>query len=140
MEIRCHPPVMGVCSCDERERNMKMHGSRKKIIRTTLLIAAMCGWVLPGVSTADTRKAQKKAVARVNDSYISVEDFRRQFSIAQQQFARQGIPLDEEGMVRLRTDVLEDMIDNQLLFQEGRKSTTSPGQAVTIFRLSFSTT
>jgi peptidyl-prolyl cis-trans isomerase C len=100
---------------------MKTRCSKRKTMFASLLLVAVYVCVLPGISTADTRKAKKNAVARVNDSYISREDYQRQFSIAQQQFIRQGVPLDEEAMVLLSTEVLEDLIDNQLLFQEGKK-------------------
>jgi peptidyl-prolyl cis-trans isomerase C len=98
-----------------------MHCQRKKTTLTSLLLAAIFASVLPGILTADTGKAKKSAVARVNDSYIPREDYLRQFNIAQQQFIRQGVPLDEERMVILRSEVLEDLIDNRLLFQESRK-------------------
>jgi peptidyl-prolyl cis-trans isomerase C len=100
---------------------MGLFNGRKKTLLVRILLGTIVGCVLPGVSAADDVKAKKNAVARVNDSYISQEDYQRQFSIAQQQLIRQGVPLDEEGNERLSTEVLENLIDNQLLFQESRE-------------------
>jgi peptidyl-prolyl cis-trans isomerase C len=100
---------------------MGLYVRRKKTLLAGVLLVMSIGCALPGVSVADDRKEKKNVVARVNDSYISQEDYKRQFSIAQQQLIRQGMALDEAENKRLSTEVLENLIDNQLLFQESRK-------------------
>ena len=73
------------------------------------------------VRAVDTGTTEKDAVARVNGSFISITSYKRQFTIAQQQLFQQGMSLDEDGMSQLAVDVLRNLIDNELLFQEGRK-------------------
>ena len=77
--------------------------------------------VSAGVSAADTESDKKNAVARVNGDFITREDYQRQFNIAQQQLLRQGVPLDDAGLKRLRNEVLENLIDNELLFEESER-------------------
>jgi len=96
------------------------HGKWNALLPSLLLLAlAIVGTAM--ISAADTRVGKKNAVARVNSTFISKEDYQRQFSIARQQLLRRGVPLDEAGMKRLGDEVLEDLIDNELLFQESRK-------------------
>jgi len=96
------------------------HGKWNALLSSLLLLAlAIVGTAM--ISAADTRVGKKNAVARVNSTFISKEDYQRQFSIARQQLLRRGVPLDEAGMKRLGDEVLEDLIDNELLFQESRK-------------------
>lgn len=60
-------------------------------------------------------------VARVNGTSISKTAFDRQMNISRQQFLRQGMIPDEEQMKRLRSQVLEDLVSNELLYQESQK-------------------
>jgi peptidyl-prolyl cis-trans isomerase C len=84
--------------------------------------------VSAGVSTADTESDKKNAVARVNGDFITSEDYQRQFKIAQQQLIRQGVPLDDEGLKLLRKEVLENLIDNELLFEESKRRGHAAGE------------
>ncbi len=62
-----------------------------------------------------------KEVASVNGTPISKTAFTRQMNIARQQFLRQGMIPDEEQTKRMQLQVLEDLISNELLYQESQK-------------------
>ena len=86
-----------------------------------LVLVTVIAVVSAGVYAADTESDKKNAVARVNGGFITREDYQRQFNIAQQQLLRQGVPLDDAGLKRLRNEVLENLIDNELLFEESKR-------------------
>ncbi len=100
---------------------MKTEHRKWNALLPSLLLMTLAIVVTATISAADTKVGKKNAVARVNSTFISKEDYQRQFSIARQQLLRRGVPLDEAGMKRLGDEVLEDLIDNELLFQESRK-------------------
>jgi len=62
-----------------------------------------------------------REIATVNGAPISKTAFDRQMNIARQQFFKQGMLPDEEQMKRIREQVLEDLISNELLYQESLK-------------------
>jgi peptidyl-prolyl cis-trans isomerase C len=86
-----------------------------------LILAGAAFGVPAGLKADDTDGEQSTPVARVNGDVISKGEYTRQFSIAQQQLLRQGMPLDEAGLKRLSGEVLENMIDNELLYAESKK-------------------
>jgi peptidyl-prolyl cis-trans isomerase C len=78
--------------------------------------------VIPAALPADdTEDANTVAVAMVNGDIIPRDEYRRQLSIAREQLLRQGMPLDDAGLERLSGEVLENMIDNELLYSESKK-------------------
>jgi peptidyl-prolyl cis-trans isomerase C len=86
-----------------------------------LVFISLITAVSAGVSAADTESDKKNAVARVNGDFITREAYQRQFNFAQQQLLSQGVPLDDASLKRLRNEVLENLIDNELLFEEGNR-------------------
>jgi peptidyl-prolyl cis-trans isomerase C len=95
--------------------------SRKSRMLFAGMMLAAALIVFPAVIHAvDTELTEKDSVARVNGRYISLIAYQRQFRIAKQQMQQQGMYLDEAGMNRLAGDVLRSLIDNELLFQEGK--------------------
>jgi peptidyl-prolyl cis-trans isomerase C len=62
-----------------------------------------------------------REIASVNGIPILKIAFDRQMNIARQQFYRQGMLPDEEQMKQIRAQVLEDLISNELLYQESQK-------------------
>jgi len=86
-----------------------------------LVLISVITAVSAGVSAADNESDRENAVARVNGDFITREDYQRQFNIAQGQLLRQGVPLDDAGLRRLRNEVLENLIDNELLFEESKR-------------------
>jgi peptidyl-prolyl cis-trans isomerase C len=79
-----------------------------------ILIAAIALMLPAGKANAD----DDEVVARVNGETISSDRFERQLNITQQQARRQGVVLDEQGLLLLKRDVLENLIDNEVLYQE----------------------
>ena len=93
---------------------------RKVRLCCVVLVVSMAA--LPaGAFADDIENNNKDTVARVNGDIITTEEYRRQLSIARQQFLRQGMPLDDAGVERLGGEVLENMIDNELLYSESKK-------------------
>ena len=86
-----------------------------------LVLISVITAVSAGVSAADNESDRENAVARVNGDFITREDYQRQFNIAQGQLLRQGVPIDDAGLKRLRNEVLENLIDNELLFEESKR-------------------
>ena len=60
-------------------------------------------------------------VARVNERPISKTAFDRQMNVARQQLLRQGMIPDEEQTKQMQSQVLEDLINTELLYQESKK-------------------
>jgi peptidyl-prolyl cis-trans isomerase C len=81
---------------------------------TIILLAVITLMLVTGRADAENGNV----VARVNDKTITSDQFERQFGITQQQARRQGVILDEQGLVQLKEDVLENLIDNEVLYQE----------------------
>ncbi len=65
------------------------------------------------------KKTPEKAVT-VNDTMISYKDFERRLSYYMQRLNKQE-PLSEEMQANIRSDVLDDLINQELLFQESGK-------------------
>ncbi len=96
----------------------------------------MAGWMWIGaadpVSAQEAKKqdsaavqkadaAPESPVATVNGEKISKAQLDRELAGIQGRMARQGQPMPEEGLVQIRGQVLDQMIGEELLFQESRK-------------------
>jgi len=61
-------------------------------------------------------------VAVVNGSVITRKDFNREVGRIQRRFLRMGRPLTGSQLAKIKEVVLENLINNELLYQESRKS------------------
>ncbi len=66
--------------------------------------------------------AKPGVVATVNGSEIATEDFSRELNRVERLFLNTGKPLTCAQIARLRTEVVEGMVRQELLYQESRKS------------------
>ena len=76
--------------------------------------------VMAGLATEAEK--QEKNVAQVNDTMISVDQFDAEFNRIKQRLAMMGQSFDDQQLSVMRKDVLENMINAELLFQESKKS------------------
>ncbi len=96
-----------------------MKTKKKKRIFTRIgiflltMTISFSAWVSNGLS--------EDVVALVNGKSITRVDFERQVRITQQQLLQKGQFLNATQMEDLRVKVLENLIDNELLYQESQK-------------------
>jgi len=64
---------------------------------------------------------ETRNAASVNGSVITVQELDREFDLLAQRMARQGLPIAEEKADDVRSSVLENLINVELLSQESRK-------------------
>ena len=71
----------------------------------------------------------KGKIAVVNGSVITQEDFDREMGRVRQQFLRSGKPLIDSQIPKIKKEVLENLIDFELLYQESRKKAIKVDEA-----------
>jgi peptidyl-prolyl cis-trans isomerase C len=77
------------------------------------------------------KQSSDEKVAIVNGTVITREDFDREMGRVRQQFARMGRPLTNDQLSGVEKRILENLITNELLFQETeRKGIKAGKQAV----------
>jgi len=84
-----------------------------------LVIAVSLAWIaLPELALE--KQPSEVAVAVVNGSAITQEYFDRQMSRVQQRLLSMGTPLIDSQISEIKKEVLEDLINHELLYQESQ--------------------
>ena len=78
--------------------------------------------VLPVSAGAGKKQMPEEYAAKVNGSVVTWEFFERAVNQVEQRFARMGKPLSDSQLSEIKKDVLEELINRELLFQESQKS------------------
>jgi peptidyl-prolyl cis-trans isomerase C len=106
---------------------------RRRYILTAVLVAALIWLGLAGPVSAQEAKTEDQAatqeagaapdtpVAAVNGETISRGQLDRELAGIQGRMARQGQPVPDGALAQIRGQVLDQMIGEELLFQESRK-------------------
>jgi peptidyl-prolyl cis-trans isomerase C len=106
---------------------------RRRYILTAVLVAALIWLGLAGPVSAQEAKTEDQAatqeagaapdtpVAAVNGETISKGQLDRELAGIQGRMARQGQPVPDGALAQIRGQVLDQMIGEELLFQESRK-------------------
>jgi len=85
-----------------------------------LATAIILSWIaLPALALE--KKSSEGPVAVVNGSEITQEDFNRQMSHVQQRLASMGRPLIDSQISEVKKEVLENLINRELLYQESQR-------------------
>jgi len=71
---------------------------------------------------ADEKKVADDKIAVVNGTVISREDFNRMIDPIQKRMEMQGSEQDKARLPEIRKNVLENLVNRELLLQEGKKS------------------
>jgi peptidyl-prolyl cis-trans isomerase C len=74
-----------------------------------------------GSTFAGQPEPMVEKLAVVNGIVITKVDFDRKLNQVKQHILRQGQQISDERLAQIKTDILETMINEELLFQEGRK-------------------
>jgi len=94
----------------------------KKYGRRIYMLLAVTGlalFALPALVLGKPAPIGKVAV--VNGTFITQEEFDREVGGRQQQRASRGKRLNDVELQRMKKDVLENMINTELLYQESKK-------------------
>jgi peptidyl-prolyl cis-trans isomerase C len=84
------------------------------------LLALAPAWIAsPSWSAEDGSLPDKAAV--VNGAVIAQEDFENEMSRVQRIFLSRGTPLNDSQLPAIKMEVLENLIDRELLYQESQK-------------------
>jgi peptidyl-prolyl cis-trans isomerase C len=97
-----------------------------KLVKT-MMLAIICALLLTGTSLAEEKKPAADKVATdkaavVNGTVITREEFNRVIEPIQQSMQAQGADKDPSKVSEIRKKVLENIIDQELLLQESKKS------------------
>ncbi|MFC1863161.1 peptidylprolyl isomerase [Thermodesulfobacteriota bacterium] len=84
----------------------------------TALISLFC---ITSLLQAKDEDPAEKAVATVNGAILTETDLSREIEGVRQQAARRGEVLDESRITKIKYDILESLIDQELLYQESKK-------------------
>jgi hypothetical protein len=71
---------------------------------------------------AESKKGRGDKAATVNGVVITQKAFDREISQFQQQFARQGRKVKAAQLAKIKKDILKNLIDRELLYQESKKN------------------
>lgn len=82
-----------------------------------MLVAVLSLALIFPASAEEEPSAKEKKVAIVNGTAIIKADFDREMNRAKQRFAQTGKPLKGAQLVKLKKRILEDLIDQELLYQ-----------------------
>ena len=96
-----------------------MKSIRTKLVRNIVVLVAVLAVSFPAMA-AETKSSSKKA-AVVNGVVISQEEYAKELGFYLQRFSRQGLQLSEEQVTKLKNDVLENLIEREILYQESQK-------------------
>jgi peptidyl-prolyl cis-trans isomerase C len=91
-----------------------------QIIVWTILVISFLLPAIP-VSADDEKEAKQGQAAVVNGTVISTSDFEREFNIYKNRFTSRNPNLPPYFIAQLRTQVLKEIIDQELLLQASRK-------------------
>ncbi len=86
----------------------------------TLVMTMSLAWIALSALAVEKQPSEGK-VAIVNGSVITKEDFDREMSLIQQRFSSMRKPLSDSQLSKIKKDVLENLINRELLYQESQK-------------------
>jgi len=95
-----------------------MQKQRKRLIEalmSALILVVGASLVLAGAKTAEDR------VAVVNGTVITKQDFNVEMNRAQQQLSRMGKPISDVQLEGIKKEVLDNLINRELLYQDSQK-------------------
>jgi peptidyl-prolyl cis-trans isomerase C len=87
--------------------------------RCIIAVAAIC--LLAGTAWADKAASSKKAAATVNGKPISKRQYERDLSVFQKRAAQEGQQLSEADLTTVKSRILENLIDGEVLYQQSQK-------------------
>ncbi|MBW1827898.1 MAG: peptidylprolyl isomerase [Deltaproteobacteria bacterium] len=93
---------------------------RMGLFLTLVVFVSLTFIVLPSV--AKEKKTSEGKVALVNGSIITQSDFDREMTGFQQSLINRGESVNEEQLQELKKDILQNLINRELLYQESQKS------------------
>ena len=99
-----------------------MHTKRGRYFRASLTAIFLSCISLSAL--ASEKQASESKVAVVNGSVITQKDLNRELSVVQQQFLRQGKSLSDSQLLEMKKNVLENLINVELLYQEAQSQGT----------------
>lgn len=105
-----------------------MPAGRFLFVVLVVLCLAVCSTAAQAASAGE---AKPKPVAVVNGSEISLEDFNRELYAAERVIINAGRLLSSPAVARLRTEVVENLVRQELLYQEAKKTVRVTGSEVT---------
>lgn len=91
-----------------------------KWIANTLRVAVVWGLVA-GLAVAEEPPDAEDKAATVNDTVITKQAFEREVQIFTERMKREGRPINQLQIPVLRNEILDNMIDQELLYQESHK-------------------
>jgi peptidyl-prolyl cis-trans isomerase C len=95
-----------------------MYVKKRKMLLTLSMVLGLS--LFAEMSMAGGNQAPKKKVAVVNGSEISKEDLDREMNLARQRLLSKGKSLSDSELAELRKGVLENLIDQELLYQQSK--------------------
>lgn len=87
----------------------------------TMVAALVALALVPLTALAVEKEVPEGKVAIVNGSVITQVDFDREFNMVKERFSMMGRPLSESQIPETRKEVLENLINRELLYQESKK-------------------
>jgi peptidyl-prolyl cis-trans isomerase C len=96
---------------------MRIKQGKRYLGLLTALILCAIAW--PGL--AKESRALEDKVAMVNGAAITRQDFNREMSMVQRQMVSKGKVLKDFELAEIQKKVLESLIDEELLYQEGSR-------------------
>jgi peptidyl-prolyl cis-trans isomerase C len=97
-----------------------MKSIRTKLVRNIVVLMAFLAVSFPAMAEETKSSLEKAAV--VNGVVISQEEYAKELGFYLQRFSRQGLQLSKEQEAKLKNDVLENLIEREILYQESQKS------------------
>lgn len=86
-----------------------------------LIIAAVATCLLIGSAWADDATSSDRMAASVNGIPILKSQYERELSTFQKQAAQKGRPLNETDLTTVKSRILENLIDAEILYQQSQK-------------------
>ena len=92
----------------------------KLLVQSIVVLAAFLAVSFPAMAEETKTSSDKAAV--VNGVVISQADYAKELGFYLQRFSREGLKVSEAQMAKLKNDLLENLIERELLYQESQKS------------------
>lgn len=86
-----------------------------------IILSALAILVLPWKSVNAAEETKPETIATVNGQKIATGDFEREFDMYKRRLTAQGTALPEQYEAQAKSEVLKDLIDRELVFQQSRK-------------------
>lgn len=91
-----------------------------KLVRNIAILLTFLATSFPALAKEAKTPPEKAAV--VNGVVITQKALAKELDFHLQRFSRQGVQLSKEQMTKLKGQVLENLIDREILYQESQKS------------------